>query len=83
MAGGVLKDRAGILVDEQFGADILRDARKQGFITACRAIGGRACPRTVEIDGQTLGTIFYDTDAQQSGGSGVFFRALPTARLAK
>src|SRR4029077_8105879 len=37
VAGGVPKDRAGILVDEQFGAAILRDARKQGFITACPA----------------------------------------------
>src|SRR5271165_1726566 len=37
VAGGVPKDRAGILVDEQFGAGILRDARKQGFITACPA----------------------------------------------
>jgi 5-dehydro-2-deoxygluconokinase len=37
VAGGVAKDRAGVLVDEQFGADILRDAAKQGFITACPA----------------------------------------------
>jgi myo-inositol catabolism protein IolC len=37
VAGGVSKDRAGILVDEQFGAAILRDARKQGFVTACPA----------------------------------------------
>jgi myo-inositol catabolism protein IolC len=37
VAGGVPKERAGILVDEQFGAAILRDARKQGFITACPA----------------------------------------------
>jgi 5-dehydro-2-deoxygluconokinase len=37
VAGGVPKDRAGILVDEQFGAAILRDARKQGFVTACPA----------------------------------------------
>jgi 5-dehydro-2-deoxygluconokinase len=37
VAGGVPKDRAGILVDEQFGAWILRDASKQGFITACPA----------------------------------------------
>jgi myo-inositol catabolism protein IolC len=37
VAGGVPKDRAGILVDEEFGAAILRDARKQGFITACPA----------------------------------------------
>src|SRR5262249_33077275 len=28
---------AGILVDEQFGADILRNARMQGFVTACPA----------------------------------------------
>jgi myo-inositol catabolism protein IolC len=37
IAGGVPKERAGILVDEQFGAAILRDASKQGFITACPA----------------------------------------------
>jgi myo-inositol catabolism protein IolC len=37
VAGGVAKDRAGILVDEEFGAGILRDARRQGFITACPA----------------------------------------------
>jgi myo-inositol catabolism protein IolC len=32
VARGVPKNRAGILVDEQFGTAILRDARKQGFI---------------------------------------------------
>jgi myo-inositol catabolism protein IolC len=37
VAGGVPKERAGILVDELFGAAILRDALKQGFITACPA----------------------------------------------
>ena len=37
VADGVPKERAGILVDEQFGAAILRDARKEGFITACPA----------------------------------------------
>jgi 5-dehydro-2-deoxygluconokinase len=37
VAGGVPKDRAGILVDEQFGEAILRDAHKQGFITCCSA----------------------------------------------
>jgi 5-dehydro-2-deoxygluconokinase len=31
---GVAKDKAGILVDEEFGAAILRDATKQGFTTA-------------------------------------------------
>jgi 5-dehydro-2-deoxygluconokinase len=37
VAGGIPKERAGILVDEQFGAAILRDASQQGFITACPA----------------------------------------------
>src|SRR5262245_5924141 len=37
VAGGAPKAKAGILVDEQFGARILRDASKQGFITACPA----------------------------------------------
>jgi myo-inositol catabolism protein IolC len=34
LAGGVPWDKAGILVDEQFGADVLRDATAQGYTTA-------------------------------------------------
>ena len=37
VTGGVPKGNAGILVDEQFGADILLDAGAQSFITACPA----------------------------------------------
>ena len=37
IAGGVPKQKAGILVDEQFGAAILRDAKASGFVTACPA----------------------------------------------
>jgi hypothetical protein len=37
----------------------------------------------VEVDDKTLGTIFYDTDAKQPGGPGVFFRTMPTARLGR
>jgi myo-inositol catabolism protein IolC len=37
LADGVPKNKAGILVDEQFGAAILRDALKQGYFTACPA----------------------------------------------
>jgi myo-inositol catabolism protein IolC len=37
VAAGVPKTVAGILVDEQFGAAILRDATRQGFVTAMPA----------------------------------------------
>ncbi len=37
VAAGVPKEKAGLLVDEQFGAAILRDAAAQGFQTACPA----------------------------------------------
>src|SRR5262245_60105364 len=37
VAGGVAKEKAGILVDEQFGAAILRDAAAQRYSTACPA----------------------------------------------
>jgi myo-inositol catabolism protein IolC len=37
IAAGVPKEKAGILVDEQFGAAILRDATANGFTTACPA----------------------------------------------
>ena len=37
IAAGVPKEKAGILVDEQFGAAILRDAAANGYTTACPA----------------------------------------------
>jgi myo-inositol catabolism protein IolC len=37
IAAGVPKEKAGILVDEQFGEAILRDAAASGFTTACPA----------------------------------------------
>lgn len=37
VAAGVPRGKAGILVDEQFGTAILRDAAAEGFVTACPA----------------------------------------------
>jgi myo-inositol catabolism protein IolC len=37
LAGSVPKEKAGILVDEQFGAAILRDAASRNIVTACPA----------------------------------------------
>lgn len=37
IVGGAPKEHAAILVDEQFGAAILRDAARQGYMTACPA----------------------------------------------
>ena len=37
LQAGVPRQKAGILVDEQFGAAILRDARANGYTTACPA----------------------------------------------
>ena len=37
LAGGVPKEKAGILVDEQFGAAVLRDAASNNVTTACPA----------------------------------------------
>jgi myo-inositol catabolism protein IolC len=37
LAAGAPKEKAGILVDEQFGAAILRDAAVKGIVTACPA----------------------------------------------
>jgi hypothetical protein len=51
------------------------------FYNPGRAIGGRACPRTVQLDKDTLGTVFYDVDAKQPGGPGVFFIRVPVSRL--
>jgi len=37
IADGAPKNKAGILVDERFGGEILRDAKANGFTTACPA----------------------------------------------
>ncbi len=37
LAEGVSAEKAGILVDEQFGSEILQDAQKLGLMTACPA----------------------------------------------
>jgi len=37
VAGGLAKERAGILVDERFGAPLLRDAAAKGYVTAAPA----------------------------------------------
>jgi 5-dehydro-2-deoxygluconokinase len=37
LAGGLPKEHAGLLVDEQFGASILTDASAEGYNTACPA----------------------------------------------
>jgi hypothetical protein len=51
------------------------------FYNPGRPIGGRACPKTVTLDNATLGTVFYDVDANQPGGSGVFFLRTPISVL--
>ncbi len=48
-----------------------------------RRISGRGWPRTVIVDKDTLGTLFYDLDAQQPGGPGLFFIRTPLAVLAE
>jgi 5-dehydro-2-deoxygluconokinase len=52
VASGVSKQRAGILVDEQFGAAILREAGEKGFVTAC----------TIEKSGQEEFDFEYGQD---------------------
>ena len=46
-----------------------------------RRIKGRGWPRTVQIDNRTLGTLFYDLDANQAGGPGLFFVRTPVTVL--
>jgi BNR repeat-like domain/BNR/Asp-box repeat len=53
------------------------------FYNPGRPIGGRACPRSVQHDERMLDTVFYDIDAKQPRGSGVFFKKTPIAQLEK
>src|SRR3989440_11400443 len=54
VTGGVPKDRAAILDDEQFGAAILRDAARRGYITAAPAEkSGRSEEHTSELQSRS------------------------------
>ncbi|MCH8291283.1 exo-alpha-sialidase [Candidatus Poribacteria bacterium] len=46
-----------------------------------RRIMGRGWPRTVQIDAETLGTVFYDLEQNQPGGPGVFIVRTSLARI--
>ena len=46
-----------------------------------RPIGGRACPRTVQLNSETIGTVFFDINPEQKGGPGLFFLRVPLAKL--
>jgi hypothetical protein len=46
-----------------------------------RSIGGRACPRTIELNETTIGVVFYDVDAKEQAGRGLFFLPMPLANL--
>ena len=46
-----------------------------------RRIGGRGWPRTVQIDGETLGTLFYDLSPEQEDGPGLYMARTKLAVL--
>ncbi len=48
-----------------------------------RPIGGRACPRTVQLDAENIGVVFYDVDPNQGGGPGLFFLKIALANLGR
>lgn len=47
--------------------------RAYEFYNPGRAIGGRACPRTVELGPDAIGTVFYDVDPTQPHGPSLYF----------
>ncbi len=50
-----------------------------GLYDPGRAIAG-GHPRSVQIDKQTLGTVWFDMNKEQPGGPGVFFMVMPLAK---
>lgn len=53
------------------------------YYNPARAIGGRACPRTVELRGGKLGIVFYDGEPKQAGGPGLFFLKLSIEEMGR
>jgi hypothetical protein len=56
-------------------------ARHFEYYNPGRPIGGRACPRTVQLDADTIGVVFYDVEPTQSGGPGLYFLQIPLASI--
>ncbi len=54
---------------------------KYEYYNPGRPINGRACPRTVELNPEEIGVVFYDIDTNQPGGPGLFFLKIPLAKL--
>ena len=48
-----------------------------------RPIGGRACPRTVQLDADSIGVVFYDVEPKQEGGPSLYFLRIPLENLAR
>jgi hypothetical protein len=48
-----------------------------------RPIGGRACPRTAQLDADTIGVVFYDVEPKQEHGPSLYFLRIPLAHLAR
>lgn len=46
-----------------------------------RAINGRACPRTIELDAAHIGVVFYDLGDSQPERSGLLFLKIPIVNL--
>jgi hypothetical protein len=56
--------------------------RRYEYHNPGRPIGGRACPRTVQLDGDTIGVVYYDLAPNREQG-GLFFLRIPLAKLAR
>lgn len=54
-------------------------ARHYEYYNPGRPIGGRACPRTVELDRDTIGVVFYDVETKPQPS--LFFLRIPLAKL--
>lgn len=46
-----------------------------------RPIGGRACPRTIQLGAEHIAVVFYDVEPQQDGGPALFFLKIALAAL--
>ncbi|MBY0525778.1 MAG: glycoside hydrolase [Gemmataceae bacterium] len=77
---GVGGDRWRLVVSHDDGKSWDFD-RAVEYYNPGRPIGGRACPRAVSLDRDTLGIVFYDVDPKQTGGPGVFFLRVPMTKL--
>jgi len=66
---------------DRLGTNVYRESTQKWTYCTGRRIVGRGWPRTVQLDEDTVGTLFYDLSEEQAGGPAVWFQRTPISHM--